>query len=254
MDENYPIVFSDLDNTLFQTSRRLKSIKDSNVASVSSQGLPISYQTLQQNKFYQWLSKTTELIPVTGRSTESYKRVKLNFSSFAITTFGAVILDVNDNFITKYAEHIRLELNEYQHELQKIYERFSNFNKKELNNNLRISFALEYNMICHIKIKCVDHQNFKILLDLAGNLKLPIDKDLFYLHINENELCIIPKIITKSRACGYLLKYLISDSDNRPKIGIGDSISDLPFMELCDFQSIPKISQLNDQLNLSITQ
>jgi hypothetical protein len=62
-------------------------------------------------------------------------------------------------------------------------------------------------------------------------------------HVNGNNLAFTPIGISKRDACAHLIKQL-GDRGGAPLIGLGDSLTDLPFMGLCDFMMIPSRSQI----------
>jgi hypothetical protein len=70
-------------------------------------------------------------------------------------------------------------------------------------------------------------------LDLSG----------MWAHVNGNNLSFTPIGISKRDACVHLIEQL-GDRDGAPLIGLGDSLTDLPFMGLCDFMMIPSRSQI----------
>ncbi len=98
-----PYALMDLDDTLFQTLRKieqwqlLKQLPNKNltIASVNKQGEPLSFFSQKQANFFNWLSQSCELIPVTARDTNEIKRVKLPFDSWQILTHGAILLEPN---------------------------------------------------------------------------------------------------------------------------------------------------------------
>ena len=63
--------------------------------------------------------------------------------------------------------------------------------------------------------------------------------------MNENNISIVPKCIDKKHAVQYLIE------KNRPKltIGIGDSLSDWNFMDICHIKILPQKSQINKTIN-----
>jgi hydroxymethylpyrimidine pyrophosphatase-like HAD family hydrolase len=69
--------------------------------------------------------------------------------------------------------------------------------------------------------------------------------DDFNLYQNDNNISIVPKCIDKKNAVQYLIE------KNRPKltIGIGDSLSDWNFMDICHFKILPQKSQINKAIN-----
>jgi len=66
----------------------------------------------------------------------------------------------------------------------------------------------------------------------------------FTRHRNDNNLSYIPKGISKKDAVAYLIETLPQASE-RPIFGFGDSLTDLPFMELCTMMVIPSTSQIH---------
>jgi hydroxymethylpyrimidine pyrophosphatase-like HAD family hydrolase len=64
-------------------------------------------------------------------------------------------------------------------------------------------------------------------------------------HTNGNNLSFTPTGISKREACRHLIDS-IRDGSGAPLIGIGDSLTDLPFMGLCDFIMTPSGSQIAD--------
>ena len=94
-----PYALMDLDDTLFQTQRKidaweLPTTEPENLicASVNKQGEPLSFMSQRQTVFFNWLLASTELIAVTARDRQEIKRVKLPFNSWQVLTHGAIIL------------------------------------------------------------------------------------------------------------------------------------------------------------------
>ena len=78
-----PYALMDLDDTLFQTQRKidtwnLSTAEPDNLvcATVNKQGEPLSFMSQRQAAFFNWLFASTELIAVTARDTAEIKRVK----------------------------------------------------------------------------------------------------------------------------------------------------------------------------------
>lgn len=77
---------------------------------------------------------------------------------------------------------------------------------------------------------------------------LPTLPDGWTLHLNDNNAALLPPHLGKQHAVAYLLTRLRSEHPDAPVIGIGDSLTDAPFMALCDFAVLPTRSQLADRL------
>jgi len=90
-----PIVFTDLDDTLFQTARKMHAEPDeARLASFALNGSH-SYTTPAQAAMVAWLLNTTDMIPVTARTTEALARCRIAFDGPRICANGAVILNAD---------------------------------------------------------------------------------------------------------------------------------------------------------------
>jgi hydroxymethylpyrimidine pyrophosphatase-like HAD family hydrolase len=100
-----------------------------------------------------------------------------------------------------------------------------------------------YIVIKHIKrndYEIANKECFALLSEL-----IPHD---FNLYQNDNNISIVPKCIDKRNA----VEFLIQKHEPKLTIGIGDSLSDWNFMDLCDYKIIPKLSKINKIINLHI--
>lgn len=92
---NKPVALSDLDDTLFQTRRKMVgelAQQPFRTAALDKDLHPRSFMSEEQSMLVDWLLEHAELIPVTARGTEEISRVNIPFRSWSITTHGAVIL------------------------------------------------------------------------------------------------------------------------------------------------------------------
>ncbi|WP_239649596.1 hypothetical protein [Methylocucumis oryzae] len=72
----------------------------------------------------------------------------------------------------------------------------------------------------------------------------------FYWHLNSNNLAILPDAIRKERAVAFLLARYQQQAGEIFSIGAGDSLTDVPFLALCDYALIPSNTQLFKALSL----
>jgi hypothetical protein len=63
-------------------------------------------------------------------------------------------------------------------------------------------------------------------------------------HRNGNNAAFLPPFLGKQHAVAFLLPELRRQHPDAPVIGVGDSLTDAPFMALCDFAMMPGRSQL----------
>lgn len=83
MTTNRPLVFVDLDDTLFQTARKMGD-EPRFTATLDVDGQPNGFMNATQKSFVEWLLATSDVVPVTARSIEAYQRVQLPFAHGAV--------------------------------------------------------------------------------------------------------------------------------------------------------------------------
>ncbi|MGO1283279.1 MAG: HAD hydrolase family protein [Psychrobacter sp.] len=261
LDITKPYALMDLDDTLFQTQRKIDAWElpttepDSLVcATVNKQGEPLSMMSQRQSVFFNWLLVSTELIVVTARDRHEIKRVKLPFDSWQVLTHGAVILSPEGYLLSTWQQHMYEQLAPLQNKLNQLSQVFTNYSK---NDGSQLVFtphidsfhngSVNEELIIYLAIKHAqkDHQ---ALIELANTLPTLIrnfDQD-FYVHVNANNLAILPHAVHKHHAVQFLLDNHLDSQ--RPSFGFGDSLADLPFLQLLDWYGMPNHGQLHDNL------
>lgn len=261
-----PYALMDLDDTLFQTQRKIDAWDLSTAeqeqlvcATVNKKNEPLSFMSQRQAAFFNWLLASTELIAVTARDTTEIKRVKLPFNSWQVLTHGAVILTAEGQPLSDWQQHIYNQLLPLQDKLNQLIELITNGFESSyddlvftphtdsfINDSVDDSFNNKkltiYLAIKHAK---KDHQ---VLVELAQQLTkiLPDFEQYFYVHVNANNLAILPHAIHKRHAVQFLLENYLDSQ--RPSFGFGDSMADLPFLQLLDWYGMPNHGQLHNQL------
>lgn len=249
-----PYALMDLDDTLFQTKRKLDQWQlptDAlTVATLDKQGEPLSFFTAKQAQFFAWLSQTTELIPITARDTQEIKRVKLPFHSWQVLTHGAVIVQPNGKSLEAWQSVMVQALTPLQAPMSQLYDML---NTEFSALNLRVTPHCElFNgvpLTVYLAIKQVD-KDHTVLLKLAEKLPtLSVIDQAFYVHVNANNLAILPHAVHKREAVKFLLHEL---DPTRPSFGFGDSVTDLAFLQCLDWYGTPNKGQLHDTITVSL--
>lgn len=237
-----PYALMDLDDTLFQTKRKLTHDEVGMVvASVDKQGKALSFFTKKQAHFFAWLSAHTTLIPVTARDRAEIGRVCLPFSDYQILTHGAVILDKNAQSLHKWELTMFENLWQCQTTLHRLLDALPDtltitpHTDEFLGNTLTIYIA--------IKHPNKDHQALSDFAHILPTLVPDFTQD-FYVHVNANNLAILPHCIHKQHAVDFLKTHYL-DSDI-PCFGFGDSLADLPFLQRLDWYGTPNRGQMHD--------
>jgi len=266
-DITKPYALMDLDDTLFQTQRKIDAWKlpttePENLvcATVNKKGEPLSFMSQRQAIFFNWLLASTDLIVVTARDRSEIKRVKLPFDSWQVLTHGAVILMSDGQLLSDWQQHMYDTLAPIQDKLHQLSElinhhadstigahdslvltphtdSFGDANSDNTNDGqLTIYLAIKHAQ--------KDHQ---ILAELAKQLPvlIPDFDKYFYVHVNANNLAILPHGVHKRHAVQFLLDHHLDSQ--RPSFGFGDSLADLPFLQLLDWYGMPNHGQLHEQ-------
>ena len=239
-----PLVFVDLDDTLFQTHRKILPQPNHQIATLDKFGQPLSYMQPKQQNFVQWLLECTELVPVTARSVEALQRVKIDFQYGAICAHGGVILQPNGQVNSAYMQQQQQALIHLQSYMQTLPEQLKDWAQPF--GSIRTWVVQENNLAIYVVAK-QNQPEALFLDDLVEALPDEISTH-FYIHQNGNNLALIPHLTSKRRAVEYWLKHLTADVSERPILGWGDSLSDLGFLSCCDWFGLPKHSQIHQQL------
>lgn len=213
------IFASDLDNTLIFSYK--KAIPNSICVEIKEEK-ELSFMTSYCYSELQKIIKKIIFVPITTRSIEQYKRVKLIQTGnieYALVANGGILLVNNE--IDKLWYNQTLELvSESMH---------------ELNEALKI---LDSDKNIYLKARIVDKLfvfgKTKDIYATANNLKSLLDLNKVYVSNVGEKIYILPKILNKGTA----LKR-IKEKFNDTIICSGDSDFDIPMLELADISIVP---------------
>ena len=245
-----PLALLDLDDTIFQTAKHLSVDQLKHVASHNSAGEPLGFMTDRQQQFWHWLDHSTEVIPVTARSVEGLRRVQLPFRSWAVCQHGAVILQPDGQVEPMWLAQMQQVLSPLLPQLEQLLADLQADPQQP--DGVRAWIANEYDLSIYIIVKQLPTAPYfaQLLVKMA-------DYPDFYLHVNGNTAAILPKIVSKVAAVQHLLSILNPDQQ-RVVLGWGDSLSDVAFLQQCDWWGMPKRSQtsawVTEQLGQHVTQ
>lgn len=237
-----PIVFTDLDDTICQNSARVAEADREGLVSVSRSSARNTSMTVKQQNLIRWLARTTELIPVTARGVVDFSDLDIDFggSCHRIVANGAVILDRNGHHDEEWSRTMAMEMAPYQRQFSEIVGMI-----KASVNISRLGFKTEVTSENGMSISalCFAPDSGSENSDALSAIKEAVDNRGWHSHLNGRTLAFTPPPVSKRRAVEHLLGRM-ANVGHRPVIGMGDSLSDLPFMSQCDFLSIPRASQI----------
>jgi len=233
--------FIDLDDTLFQTRRKCPPGAPVVVAAHGRDGAPLSFMTHKQRAVYEWMSKGATVIPTTARNFDAFRRVALPFTGAAILDFGGVILGDNGELDTEWdaivrgkAADVKSSLHDYQATLTAI----------AADNGLQVRARVigDFDMDLYVVAKQADIESGD-LARLHELCRSGVDQERFGIHFNDNNLSITPRFLNKRFAVEYMLEKIRGKDGDAIVLGMGDSLSDLAFMGICDYSVLPTVSQ-----------
>ncbi|MFN4259082.1 MAG: cysteine protease StiP domain-containing protein [Gemmataceae bacterium] len=238
------VVFLDLDDTLFQTRRKCPAAEPLHPAAVGRDGEPLSFMTAGQRALFDWLRASATLIPTTARDWGAFQRVQLPFSSWVILDFGGVILRPDGTLDPDWDATRRPQALALVEEWQELLHQCQEINDHQ-NLGLRLRVIHDFDMPLYFLAKhpADDIDRLRPLRELLDT----IDPERFFVHHNDNNLCLVPRFLGKEYAVRHLIDRHFRDEPTLT-IGIGDSSTDGPFLRACQFALLPTNSQLMEQI------
>jgi hydroxymethylpyrimidine pyrophosphatase-like HAD family hydrolase len=243
-------LFVDLDDTLFQTRRKLPDgqFGSAHPAAYLRDGKAISYATAKQQRLWRGLSQGFRIVPVTARSYDAFRRVDLPFSHEAVLNHGGVILQPDrrpdEQWLGQSAAAARGCEEDLQSLLAAIHAHRTETGDSGIKPRLIEDFGVFWYLV--VKHESGDEQALERLTrDLVRHAPAVVSGRL-YLHSNGNNLAVLPQPVNKAAAVAYLQRrFAQRHGCDLLTVGMGDSLTDAPFMALCDYAVIPGNTQLH---------
>ncbi|KPB23693.1 trehalose-phosphatase [Pseudomonas amygdali] len=242
MSNDRPLIFVDLDDTLFQTARKTPANIEKHVATLDISGNANGYMTNVQKSFAHWLLAHSDVVPVTARSVEAYSRVKLPFTAGAICSHGGVMLDVMGRLDQDWNEQMKNTLASYQSRLHELSAATLAIGE-ELGFSLR-GWVVEEAQLFHYVVTKHNESDDSVLSKVLAEVQARGLLDGMHIHGNGNNLAFLPEGLAKRYAVQEWLRRDKAINGERPVLGFGDSITDLGFMDECHWWATPARSQL----------
>lgn len=243
------IALVDLDDTLFQTRRKCPSdVTEGDLTAMAFDraGAPSSFAVPQQKAMIEWLLASALVVPVTGRSRDALSRVALPHD-YAVAAHGGVVLRPGGELCGRWATQMATDARAHSAELERLSAR---------------CVALAQDHGGAISVRIIGEQDTGLYVVAKHHEPALGEPDLhqlaravgaelcagWTLHVNGNNVAMLPPFLGKRQAAEFLLNDLRALHPGLPVVGLGDSLTDAPFMQLCDFAMIPSGSQLAGQV------
>jgi hydroxymethylpyrimidine pyrophosphatase-like HAD family hydrolase len=241
-------LFADLDDTLFQTFEKCRSLNGSDAlepAAYYKDGSICSYTTQAQRAFFAFVDDGMTVIPTTARDHDGLRRVHLPFTSYAIINYGGVVLHPDGSVDQPWLDRMRTAMHAALPGLQALA-RHIDEHAVRTGYGGRARMIEDFATPFFLVVKDPDKQHERLA---------PIEQDVvrpwieagkhdFVVHRNGNNLAILPRALDKAHAVAYVTQLLRAEHGDIVTFGMGDSRSDAPFMAACDYAIVPRATQL----------
>ncbi|MCB1920642.1 MAG: hypothetical protein KDJ28_11775 [Candidatus Competibacteraceae bacterium] len=235
------VVFLDLDDTILQTAPKCPPDEPLAPAAFNRAGEVLSFMTRAQQRLLNFWLEQGIVIPVTGRTERALERVAIDFNSWRITHHGAVIRQPDGLLPVWWTSEVRPVLAAARSLLEDYWNRLS---ADAPSSGYRISRHEIDDCLTYLSVKADD--GGATLARLAARLQrkgLPAE---LALHWNGNNLALMVRGAQKHDAVRRVAEELRREGPI-VTLGAGDSLTDLPFMRVCDFALAPRDSQIQNQ-------
>jgi phosphoserine phosphatase len=232
------IVFLDLDDTILQTALKCPPDEPLAPAAFNRAGEALSFMTRAQQRLLDFWLEQGVVIPVTGRTDDALARVAIEFASWRITHHGAVIRQPDGVLPTWWHTEVGTVLAVAQPLLWSLSACLS---AEAASGGYRVSNHLVDEWLTYISVKADD--DGATLARLAARLQQSGLPPELALHWNGNNLALTVRGAQKQDAVRRVAEQLRHEGPI-VAIGAGDSLTDLPFMRICDFALTPRDSQI----------
>ncbi|MEI6704588.1 MAG: HAD hydrolase family protein [Deltaproteobacteria bacterium] len=239
------VLFVDLDDTLFQSQPKCPASAELKPIAYLKDGNPISYATPAQISMLQMFQKEMLVIPVTARNLDAFSRVKIDFKNGAVLNYGGVILEpdgtVDKNWLDKSLENSSRGVAGLE-----FFQLYIEYESKQCKFDLKSRIISDLELPFYVVAKSPSYDTDSILkiAQLCEQKCNEVEFSEYRVHVNGNNLAILPSWLDKRHAVQYLLEKLSKTEEQFVTFGMGDSLIDLGFMSECQYMIVPTVSQI----------
>lgn len=219
--------FSDIDGILVQTE---KHVKNKNFTEVYKTGTTSVVATPEQIELFNYMAAAGRLILVTARSPAQVEQLKNVYpvdKLLQICDYGLTWVNADEDVHEEFLESLKGLVSEHQHSLKLVVSMLSLFGRLSSNDPIIKTFSALTHKYSIMGIKVKVHPGKKYVIEDA--LKLYF-KDL-NVFTDGTDLFITP---LKENYKRHAVEFLKSKDPAGKFIGLGDSETDLPFLQTCN--------------------
>lgn len=231
-----PLVFVDLDDSIFVSARRLGERPSAAVGYVDADGEAAGHCTHSQWALFRWLKATARVIPVTARRPEAMARVALPFDAEVVCCAGGLMLTSDGAVDAAWREEMRRALTPHQGDLVALEGAWASAAGAQPVRH-RIVGHGGLGMYLDLKHMARDAEALQGLIEAHRGALAP---EGWHLHVHGHSAALAPPPLSKAAA----VAHLIARHPSPLTVGVGDSAADHGFLSLCDVAMLPTDSDL----------
>jgi len=241
----------DLDDTLFKSISKHPNSSGLSRVTTATNGHH-GHMSASQRGLFSALTATGVVIPVTARSSEAFGRVHLDFGTGrAVLANGAVIRDESGRPDPEWGAHTA----GIGRRFDPVFAEMSRLICNEFGPAARSWLVTEEGASAYFCVKMNATEEASVMAGISAAHELlttRLDLSGMWGHMNGNNLSFTPIGISKRDACVYMIDSLGGRGGALTLVGLGDSLTDLPFMGLCDFMMFPTGSQIAQLISAQV--
>ncbi|MBI2808440.1 MAG: haloacid dehalogenase [Planctomycetes bacterium] len=238
------VLFLDLDDTIFQTRPKCPGDDVLHPVAHRRDGTPLSFMTPRQRAFLEMWLRAATVIPTTARNLDAYSRVDLPFEHLAILDFGGVVLLEDKTLDAAWDAQIRPRARAFAPELRILHAAVERIiARRRLGAYARV--IADFDMPLYVVVKHPDG-DCALLAVIHDELRASADLSRCFVHQNDNNLSLVPAFLGKEHAVRHVVHHRLGPEPVLT-IGMGDSLTDAGFLDVCDYSLMPRACQLARQ-------
>ncbi len=238
MKKSKPIfLLADVDDNLIATGRT-SDVPGAKPAAWDNKGEVCGFLTPKQQVMLDWFQSGCEVVPTTARSSEALRRIRLPFRRYGITAFGGTVLGANGQPLAKWRSYVEAPAAQAQPVLAGL-QALVKSEAKTAGIDVRAVLLNDYGIDMFLSVKH-NQRNLGELAVLHALLLKAVPSD-WTVHMNGNFLAVYPPYLGKEKAARWFIDNIVPEG--AVTVGMGDSLTDLPFMSECDFCFMPNGTQ-----------
>ena len=227
----------DFDDYLIATGRK-SDVPGAKPVAYDNKGEVCGFLTPKQKVMLDWFQAGCEVVPTTARSTDAMRRFRLPFRRYAITAFGGTVLGANGQPLAKWRNFVEAPAAAAKPVLAGLLTLVQT-QANAAGIDVRATVLQDYGIDMFLSVKH-NQRNLEELAFLHKVVLGAVPAD-YTVHLNGNFLAVYPPHIGKEKAARWFIDNIVPKG--AVTIGMGDSLTDAPFMAECDYIFMPNRTQ-----------